>query len=227
MFIISGKQFVFNPFPRIDAFWHLWPLHQMTFWKHSDKKRIAQIEQFLLLPQCFPSFSHRLFIIHSFNHRDFLFFDKICSKSSAAELSYEGKGWLTLSHLQKDFYTSAADDFWKHCDKRSNCSSIFNVKTHIYGNVSHFCQNRIWNGVENTGTFYFCHDAYKNCLLQICWKGFASGKWMKNWFADSQLGLAQWERDSTGRPAFLHLSGPLKSDPVTNILKSVNLLHLS
>ena len=52
------------------------------------KEEIAQNEQFLLLPQCFPL----LVIGYPFNHRDFLFFDKICSKLSAAVLSYEGKG---------------------------------------------------------------------------------------------------------------------------------------
>ena len=39
------------------------------------------------MPQCFP-----LFVIdYPFNYGDFLYFDKICSKSSAAELAYEGK----------------------------------------------------------------------------------------------------------------------------------------
>ena len=52
------------------------------------KEEIAQNEQFLLLPQCFPL----LVIGYPFNYRDFLFFDKTCSKSSAAELLYEGKG---------------------------------------------------------------------------------------------------------------------------------------
>ena len=54
------------------------------------KEEIAQNEQFLLLPQCFP-----LLVIGytcTFNYREFLFFDKICLKSSAAEFSYEGKG---------------------------------------------------------------------------------------------------------------------------------------
>ena len=52
------------------------------------KEEIAQNEQFLLLPQCF-----QLFVIgYPFNYIDFLCFDKICSKSSVAELSYEGKG---------------------------------------------------------------------------------------------------------------------------------------
>ena len=45
-------------------------------------------EQFLLLSQCFPL----LVIGYPFNYRDFPLFDKICSKSSAAELLYEGKG---------------------------------------------------------------------------------------------------------------------------------------
>ena len=51
-------------------------------------EEIAQNEQFLLLPQCFPL----LVIGYPFNYRDFLLFDKICPKSSAAELSYEEKG---------------------------------------------------------------------------------------------------------------------------------------
>ena len=52
------------------------------------KEEIAQNKQFLLLPQCFPL----LVIGYPFNYRDFSIFDKICSKSSAADLSYEGKG---------------------------------------------------------------------------------------------------------------------------------------
>ena len=52
------------------------------------KEEIAQNVQFLLLPQCFP-----LFIIgYPFNYGDFLCFDKIRSKSSATELSYDEKG---------------------------------------------------------------------------------------------------------------------------------------
>ena len=52
------------------------------------KEEIALNEQFLLLPHRFSL----LVIGYPLNYRDFLFFDKICSKSSAAELSYEGKG---------------------------------------------------------------------------------------------------------------------------------------
>ena len=52
------------------------------------KEEIAQNEQFLLLPQCFPL----LVIGYPFNYRDFPYFDKIWSKSSAAEMPYEGKG---------------------------------------------------------------------------------------------------------------------------------------
>ena len=48
---------------------------------------IAHYEQFLLLPQCFPL----LILGYLFNYRDFSFLKKICSKSSATELSYEGK----------------------------------------------------------------------------------------------------------------------------------------
>ena len=53
------------------------------------KEEIAQNKQFHLLPQCFPL----LVIGYPFSYRDFLLFDKICSKLSAAELSYEGKGY--------------------------------------------------------------------------------------------------------------------------------------
>ena len=75
-----------NPFPHIDTFWRL--CSRQLFENIVTKEEIAQNEQFLLLPQCFP-----IFVIgYPFNYRDFLSFDKICSKSSAAELSYEGKG---------------------------------------------------------------------------------------------------------------------------------------
>ena len=67
------------------------PLQQTAFWKHSDKRRNCTF-----FPQCFPLFVKG----YPFNYRDFLCFDKICSKSSAAELSYEGKElnrqWLTF-----------------------------------------------------------------------------------------------------------------------------------
>ena len=53
------------------------------------KEEIAQNEQFPILPQYFPL----LVIGYPFNYKDYLCFDKICSKSSAAELSYEGKGY--------------------------------------------------------------------------------------------------------------------------------------
>ena len=66
------------PFPHIDAF----------FENIVTKEEIAQNVQFLPLSQCFPF----LVIGYPFNCRDFPLFDKICSKSSAAELSYEGKG---------------------------------------------------------------------------------------------------------------------------------------
>ena len=75
-----------NPFPHIDAFWRL--CSRQLFENIATKEEIAQNKQFLLLPQRFPL----LVIGYPFNYRDILFFDKICSKSSAAELSYEGKG---------------------------------------------------------------------------------------------------------------------------------------
>ena len=75
-----------NPFPHIDAFGRL--CSRRPFENIVTKEEVAQNMQFLLLPQCFP-----LFVIgYPFNYRDIPFYDKICSKSSAAELSYEGKG---------------------------------------------------------------------------------------------------------------------------------------
>ena len=75
-----------NPFPHIDAFWRLYC--RRLFENIVTKEEIAQNVQFLLWPQCFP-----LFVTgYPFNYWDFLCFDKIRSKSSAAELSYEGKG---------------------------------------------------------------------------------------------------------------------------------------
>ena len=75
-----------NPFPHIDAFGRL--CSRRLFENIVTKEEIAQNEQFFLLSQCFPL----LIIGYPFNYKDFPFFDKICSKSSAAELSYEGKG---------------------------------------------------------------------------------------------------------------------------------------
>ena len=75
-----------NPFPHIDAFRRI--CSRRLFENIVTKEENAQNKQFLLLKQCFP-----LFVIgYPFNYRNFPFFYKICSKSSAAELSYEGKG---------------------------------------------------------------------------------------------------------------------------------------
>ena len=80
------KVIPFNTFPHIDAFWRL--CSRCCFKNIVTKGEIAQNMQFLLLTQRFP-----LFIIgQSFNYGDFLCFVKIRSKSSAAELSYGGKG---------------------------------------------------------------------------------------------------------------------------------------
>ena len=76
------------------------------------KEEIAQNVQFLLLTQCFPL----LVIGYPFNHGDFLIFDKICSKSSAAELSYEGKGFtgnavfLVCDLDYRNVFNADADD---------------------------------------------------------------------------------------------------------------------
>ena len=73
------------PFPSYRRF--LTPLQQTAFENIVAKEEIAHDEQFLLLQQYFP-----LSVIgFPFSYRDFPFFDKIWSNSSAAELSYEGK----------------------------------------------------------------------------------------------------------------------------------------
>ena len=82
---VTGVIFL-NPFPHIDAFGRI--CSRRLFENIVRKEEIAQNVQFLLLPQCFPL----LVIGYPFNYRDFLLFYKTCSKSSAAELSYEGKG---------------------------------------------------------------------------------------------------------------------------------------
>ena len=53
------------------------------------------------MPQCFP----RFVIEYPFNYGDFLFFDKILSKLSAAELPYEGKGSTYSMIFQKNRVT--------------------------------------------------------------------------------------------------------------------------
>ena len=99
-FAVCGKGF--NPFPDIDAFWRL--CSRQLFENIVTKEEIAQNKQFLLLLQCFPL----LVIGYPYNYRDFLFFDKICSKSSAAELLFEGKGKQKLLN----FTQSVSDSFY-------------------------------------------------------------------------------------------------------------------
>ena len=84
---------------------YLTPLQQCSrrlFENIVTKEEIAQNERFLLLPQCFPL----LVIGYPFNYRDFLFFNKICSKSSAAEFSYEFNPF------------PQTDTFWRLCSRR-------------------------------------------------------------------------------------------------------------
>ena len=73
------------------------------------KEEIAQNEQFLLLPQCFP-----LLVIGygPFNYREFLCSDKICSKSSAAELSYDAgrvNPFILTANLLENLYKRKFD----------------------------------------------------------------------------------------------------------------------
>ena len=73
------------------------------------KEVIAQNEQFLPLPQCFPL----LVIGCPLNYRDFLFFDKICLKSSAADMRERVKWFPHADAFQ-------ADDFCKLFVKLNN-----------------------------------------------------------------------------------------------------------
>ena len=77
---------IINHSPHKNAFGRL--CSRRLFKNIVTKEEIAQNVQFLLFPQCFPL----VVIGYPFNYGDFLFFGKIRSKSSAAELSYEGKG---------------------------------------------------------------------------------------------------------------------------------------
>ena len=80
------EDFYIDPFPHINAFGCL--CSRRLFENMVTNEEIAQNVQFLLLPPCFP-----LFVIgYPFNYGDFLCFDKIRLKSSAAELTDEGKG---------------------------------------------------------------------------------------------------------------------------------------
>ena len=142
------RKSICNPFHHIDAFWRLgsWKLFENI----ATLEKIAQNKQFFLLPQCFPL----LVIDYQYNYRDFLYFDKICSKSSAAELSHERKGltkttllkikqsvveifhifaWICSKSSPADLLYVGKGLIWKHSDKRRNCS--------------------------------FCHNAFKMCLL--------------------------------------------------------------
>ena len=85
-FFCSVRRLSFNPFPHIIAFGRL--CSRRLFENIVTKEEIAQNMQFLLLTQCFPHWM------------DNLCFDKIRSKSSAAELSYEGKGYASLNPSQ-------------------------------------------------------------------------------------------------------------------------------
>ena len=67
-------------------------MQQTAFENIVTKEEIAQNEQFLLLPQCFPL----LVIGYPFNYYRFSFFYKISSKSSAAEMLFEGKCYSVI-----------------------------------------------------------------------------------------------------------------------------------
>ena len=92
-----GNSLIIIAFPHVDVFWRL--CSRQLFENIVTKVKIAHNEQHLLLPQCFPL----LVIGYPFNYRDFLFVDKICSKSSAAELPYEGKGYSFIKFIYGNY----------------------------------------------------------------------------------------------------------------------------
>ena len=81
------------------------------FWKHCDKMRnCSKRAIFPFITKFWTFFSN-----YSFSNRDFPYFWVDIFKVVC------GKG-LTVLLLQTRFDASAADVFWKHCDKRRNCS---------------------------------------------------------------------------------------------------------
>ena len=79
-----------NPFPHIDAFWHL--CSRRLFENIVTKEEIAQNKQFLLLPQCFPL----LVIGCLFNIRDFYIFWQNIIKVVCCRIVVWGKGLKPL-----------------------------------------------------------------------------------------------------------------------------------
>ena len=99
IFLIS----MFNPFPHINAFWRL--CSRRLF------ENIVTIEYNCSISP-FATMFFPLFVIgYPFNYRDFLFFDKKCSKSSAALFNYN-----TISY--RDFQFPHIDAFWHLCSRR-------------------------------------------------------------------------------------------------------------
>ena len=121
-------------------------LQQTTFENIVTKGEIAHDVRFLILPQCFQLYSIVVLSFIGFRYFCLYVFQIICCrfcctyekvwslKFSAAEVTsirekrlklpwYKNHAnILTLSHLYTHFDASAADDFWKHRDKRRNCS---------------------------------------------------------------------------------------------------------
>ena len=91
-----------------------------------SKEEIAQNEQFLLSPQCFPL----LVIGYPFNYRDFLLFDEICLKSSAAELSYEGKDYsMSYNDVLKRTQTERPITTNMSNSQKPKTSEVYNRQT--------------------------------------------------------------------------------------------------
>ena len=121
-----------------------------------SKGEIARFVQFLLLSLCFQK--------------------AICCRRRKA--SIWGKGlihvylirWMVnlFTPIRRSVTPSAADDFWKHCDKRRNCSK--RAISPICHNVFQLLSVIIRTLIE---IFHFFSGHFQRRLLQICcmWKG--------------------------------------------------------
>ena len=79
---------------------------------------------------------------------------------------------LTFSYIQRLFEASAADGFWKHCDKRRNCSkqaispfaTMFSTFFSNYTFIYWYCPS-------------FCLDIFRvvGCRFVVCRKGLKDG----------------------------------------------------
>ena len=62
----------------------------------------------------------------------------------------------------------AADHFWKHWDKRRNCSIFFSNSTFIYREFPCFCHSGTSIVKKILVVLWFLHDGFQSRLLKIC-----------------------------------------------------------